>query len=74
MGLHGLRRVWLSHSCLGFMSYITQGSLVDSDYKVAINTLTSLRIWNESALPGGLTGWMLNPTFRHNLKIGLLGG
>ncbi|XP_077986737.1 general transcription factor IIH subunit 4-like [Glandiceps talaboti] len=36
--------------------------------------LTDLRVWHDHPLPGGLAGWLLNPTFRMNLKTALLGG
>ena len=36
--------------------------------------LTSLRVWHEHSLPGGLPGWLLNEVFRTNLKVALLGG
>lgn len=31
-------------------------------------------MWNEASIPGGLPGWILNTTFKKNLKIVLLGG
>ncbi|VEN54900.1 unnamed protein product [Callosobruchus maculatus] len=36
--------------------------------------LTELSLWQEAAIPGGLLGWILSPTFKRNLKIALLGG
>uniref|UniRef100_A0A7D9N0C6 General transcription factor IIH subunit 4 n=1 Tax=Xenopus tropicalis TaxID=8364 RepID=A0A7D9N0C6_XENTR len=36
--------------------------------------LTGLRLWHTQQLPGGLQGLILNPIFRENLKIALLGG
>lgn len=36
--------------------------------------LSSLRIWHTQLLPGGLQGLILNPIFRQNLRIALLGG
>jgi len=37
-------------------------------------TLTSLRLWYQTAMPGGLEAWMLNGTFRANLRMALSGG
>jgi len=42
--------------------------------KLAQDTLTNLRIWKEASMPGGLKSWLLNPTFRSNLKMALTGG
>ncbi|KAJ8916336.1 hypothetical protein NQ315_005031 [Exocentrus adspersus] len=36
--------------------------------------LTELAVWQEAAIPGGLLGWILSPTFKRNLKVALLGG
>lgn len=36
--------------------------------------LSELMVWQEAAIPGGLLGWILNATFKKNLKIALLGG
>ncbi|XP_049806334.1 general transcription factor IIH subunit 4 isoform X2 [Schistocerca nitens] len=36
--------------------------------------LTSLHVWQEAAIPGGLPGWILNTTFKKYLKVALLGG
>lgn len=36
--------------------------------------LSGLRIWHTQLLPGGLQGLILNPVFRQNLRIALLGG
>ncbi|CAJ0935195.1 unnamed protein product [Ranitomeya imitator] len=36
--------------------------------------LSGLRLWHTQQLPGGLQGLILNPIFRENLKIALLGG
>lgn len=35
--------------------------------------LSGLRIWHTQLLPGGLQGLILNPVFRQNLRIALLG-
>ncbi|XP_042202535.1 general transcription factor IIH subunit 4 [Callorhinchus milii] len=45
-----------------------------SELTHCVNTLTSLRLWLPQQLPGGLQGLLLNPIFRHNLRIALLGG
>ncbi|KAM8977234.1 general transcription factor IIH subunit 4 [Pelodytes ibericus] len=36
--------------------------------------LSGLRLWHTQQLPGGLQGLILNPIFRDNLRIALLGG
>jgi len=36
--------------------------------------LTSLRLWYGATLPGGLEAWLLNGTFRANLRMALSGG
>jgi transcription initiation factor TFIIH subunit 4 len=36
--------------------------------------LTTLGVWKETAMPGGLPAWILDTTFRRNLKIVLAGG
>uniref|UniRef100_A0A5F9DLM6 General transcription factor IIH subunit 4 n=1 Tax=Oryctolagus cuniculus TaxID=9986 RepID=A0A5F9DLM6_RABIT len=36
--------------------------------------LSGLRIWHTQLLPGGLQGLILNPVFRQNLRVALLGG
>ncbi|GFO00637.1 general transcription factor iih subunit 4 [Plakobranchus ocellatus] len=40
----------------------------------AAAALMELRVWYEQPLPGGMPGWLLNPTFRKNLSTALLGG
>lgn len=40
----------------------------------AVSALTTLGIWQETAMPGGLPAWILDNTFRNNLKIVLVGG
>ena len=39
-----------------------------------VKLLTELRVWQAVEMQGGLKGWLLNPTFRRNLKGALLGG
>jgi transcription initiation factor TFIIH subunit 4 len=41
---------------------------------IACNSLTELKIWSTSQVPGGLSAWELNPFFKRNLKIAWLGG
>lgn len=31
-------------------------------------------MWQEAAIPGGLPGWILNPIFKKNCRMALLGG
>lgn len=40
----------------------------------AQESLTGLRVWYSSSMPGGLSAWVLNNTFRTNLKMALTGG
>jgi len=42
--------------------------------KISQETLTSLRVWKETSMSGGLKSWQLNSTFRSNLKMALAGG
>nr|CAG4646190.1 EOG090X04KD [Macrothrix elegans] len=39
-----------------------------------VKQLSDLRLWQVVEMQGGLKGWLLNPTFRRNLKGALLGG
>ncbi|XP_059899081.1 general transcription factor IIH subunit 4 [Gadus macrocephalus] len=39
-----------------------------------VSVLTSLRLWHTQQLQGGLQGNILNPIFKDNLRIALLGG
>jgi hypothetical protein len=54
-----------SHSPLCFCSRAQEEST---------GLLSGLRIWHTQLLPGGLQGLILNPIFRQNLRIALLGG
>lgn len=45
-----------------------------SEHHTVSKILTELSVWQEAAIPGGLLGWILSPTFKKNLKIALLGG
>uniref|UniRef100_A0A8C4RCH3 General transcription factor IIH subunit 4 n=1 Tax=Erpetoichthys calabaricus TaxID=27687 RepID=A0A8C4RCH3_ERPCA len=38
------------------------------------SVLSGLRLWHTQLLPGGLQGLILNPVFKENLRIALLGG
>lgn len=38
------------------------------------SALTGLRVWHVQPLTGGMSGWILNPVFRENMKTALLGG
>nr|CAG4650904.1 EOG090X04KD [Simocephalus serrulatus]SVE94182.1 EOG090X04KD [Simocephalus serrulatus] len=54
------------------------GSWVSSNHTKelddVVKLLTELRVWQAVEMQGGLKGWLLNPTFRRNLKGALLGG
>uniref|UniRef100_A0A673HCC7 General transcription factor IIH subunit 4 n=1 Tax=Sinocyclocheilus rhinocerous TaxID=307959 RepID=A0A673HCC7_9TELE len=44
------------------------------DHDQCVSVLTGLRLWNSQHLQGGLQGFVLNPVFKDNLRIALLGG
>ncbi|XP_067661083.1 general transcription factor IIH subunit 4-like [Haliotis asinina] len=44
------------------------------EHRNAVKSLSDLRVWHDQPLPGGMPGWLLNHTFRKNMKIALLGG
>ncbi|XP_072303915.1 general transcription factor IIH subunit 4 [Eucyclogobius newberryi] len=44
------------------------------DHDECVSILTGLRLWHSQQLQGGLQGYMLNPVFKDNLRIALLGG
>ncbi|XP_060582380.1 general transcription factor IIH subunit 4-like [Ruditapes philippinarum] len=44
------------------------------EHRLSTRALTDLRIWYEQPLPGGMQGWILNMTFKANMKTALLGG
>ncbi|XP_058790249.1 general transcription factor IIH subunit 4 [Phymastichus coffea] len=48
--------------------------LNNSDHENVVQVMNELHIWKEAPIPGGMPGWVLNSTFRKNLKIVLLGG
>ena len=39
-----------------------------------LTALTELGIWKETAMSGGMSAWILDKTFRANLKVVLIGG
>ena len=47
--------------------------LTKSRGRVNNGTNINLQIWKEASMPGGLKSWLLNPTFRSNLKMALTG-
>ncbi|XP_031727123.1 general transcription factor IIH subunit 4 [Anarrhichthys ocellatus] len=49
---------------------------VDSqkDHDECVSVLAGLRLWHSQQLQGGLQGYILNPVFKDNLRIALLGG
>ncbi|GLG94312.1 hypothetical protein R5R35_013875 [Gryllus longicercus] len=52
-------------------SWVSQS--YSKDHTTVVDVLSGLRVWQEAAIPGGLLGWILNSTFKKNLKIALLG-
>jgi len=40
----------------------------------ATEALSGLRLWQSTSMPGGLEAWLLNGTFRANLRMALSGG
>ncbi|KAG8222518.1 hypothetical protein J437_LFUL004554 [Ladona fulva] len=53
-------------------SWVTQ--TYSKEHLGVVQILSELRVWQEAAIPGGLPGWILNPVFKKNTKIALLGG
>ncbi|KAL4218784.1 General transcription factor IIH subunit 4 [Mactra antiquata] len=45
-----------------------------NEHHICTRALSDLRIWYEQPLPGGMQGWILNSTFKTNMKTALLGG
>lgn len=45
-----------------------------SEQQKTEEVLSELRVWHDCTLQASILGRILNPTFRHNLKIALLGG
>ena len=54
-------------------SWINQASYGDKA-KEASKALSELGIWQDTSMPGGLPAWILDKTFRTNLKVVLVGG
>ncbi|XP_061690347.1 general transcription factor IIH subunit 4 isoform X3 [Syngnathoides biaculeatus] len=52
--------------------WVNKESKKDHDECVAV--LAGLRLWHSQQLQGGLQGYILNPVFKDNLRIALLGG
>ncbi|KAE8282453.1 General transcription factor IIH subunit 4 Basic transcription factor 2 52 kDa subunit [Larimichthys crocea] len=44
------------------------------DHDECVSVLAGLRLWHSQQLQGGLQGYVLNPVFKDNLRIALLGG
>uniref|UniRef100_A0A8C4HS71 General transcription factor IIH subunit 4 n=1 Tax=Dicentrarchus labrax TaxID=13489 RepID=A0A8C4HS71_DICLA len=44
------------------------------DHDECVSVLAGLRLWHCQQLQGGLQGYILNPVFKDNLRIALLGG
>ena len=44
------------------------------DLDEIVKLLNELRVWQTVEIRGGIDGWLLNPTFRKNLKGALLSG
>uniref|UniRef100_A0A3Q3WER9 General transcription factor IIH subunit 4 n=1 Tax=Mola mola TaxID=94237 RepID=A0A3Q3WER9_MOLML len=44
------------------------------DHDECVSVLAGLRLWHSQQLQGGLLGYILNPIFKDNLRITLLGG
>uniref|UniRef100_A0A3Q3F8L6 General transcription factor IIH subunit 4 n=1 Tax=Labrus bergylta TaxID=56723 RepID=A0A3Q3F8L6_9LABR len=44
------------------------------DHDECVSVLAGLRLWHSQQLQGGLQGYILNPIFKENLRIALLGG
>uniref|UniRef100_A0A674DLZ2 General transcription factor IIH subunit 4 n=1 Tax=Salmo trutta TaxID=8032 RepID=A0A674DLZ2_SALTR len=46
----------------------------EKDHDQCVSVLSGLRLWHSQQLQGGLQGNILNPVFKDNLRIALLGG
>ncbi|CAB1350530.1 unnamed protein product, partial [Coregonus sp. 'balchen'] len=46
----------------------------EKDHDQCVSVLSGLRLWHSQQLQGGLQGNVLNPVFKDNLRIALLGG
>lgn len=54
--------------------FISKLQLCRRDHDHCVSVLTGLRLWHSQQLQGGLQGIVLNPVFKDNLRIALLGG
>ncbi|KAL1140221.1 hypothetical protein AAG570_000153 [Ranatra chinensis] len=45
-----------------------------AEHVEVVKVLSDLKVWQEASIPGGLAGWILNPTFKKNAKVAILGG
>ncbi|XP_062905909.1 general transcription factor IIH subunit 4-like [Mobula hypostoma] len=55
----------------GIASWVKKDS--QRDHNDCMSILTGLQLWHSQQLPGGLQGLILNPIFKENLRIALLG-
>ncbi|KAK9507244.1 hypothetical protein O3M35_007148 [Rhynocoris fuscipes] len=53
-------------------SWVAQG--YSKEHSDVTKVLTDLHVWHEESIPGGLAAWVLNPVFKKNFKIAMLGG
>ena len=53
-------------------SWVTQN--FSKELARAKESLSGLRLWHSTSMPGGLEAWLLNGTFRANLRMALSGG
>ena len=53
-------------------SWVTANS--SKELARAKESLSGLRLWHSTSMPGGLEAWLLNGTFRANLRMALSGG
>uniref|UniRef100_A0A8C2HLA0 General transcription factor IIH subunit 4 n=1 Tax=Cyprinus carpio TaxID=7962 RepID=A0A8C2HLA0_CYPCA len=59
--------VSLSYKCMCLFAF-------PRDHDQCVSVLTGLRLWHSQHLQGGLQGFVLNPVFKDNLRVALLGG
>ena len=55
------------------LSWVNKASSGDNA-KMSSKSLSDLGIWKETSMPGGLPAWILDKTFRSNLRVVLIGG
>lgn len=53
---------------------VTTTALSCREHDECVSVLAGLRLWHSQHLQGGLQGYLLNPVFKENLKMALLGG